>query len=296
MDYLSLPHIDEPPLNSHTSTPSPQPDVAQRSNLRRKYQRQETGLPHEHLGLGDDPGLMSESEEHEMDEISSDIDEETGLTAEERQRHFERKRQNDNLNTRIAGNGSSAQSDSADKMVIRNLLINGALIGLWYVFSLSISIVCTIPPPCTADPDTTLVQQMDVLVRSPRLPLPVIHHIPTHARPVLSSLAAPRFDTIPPASPNAITFRPHETLDHASLLLHTPRTMRRYNIPRYRAGQQFLTLYHTYLLHHVQEFCSRLCTTIRLPLPPRVAEPQAHPHHYSHDHRSNYDGRRRDDI
>jgi hypothetical protein len=180
---------------------------------------------------------MSESEEHEMDEISSDVDEETGLTAEERQRHFEQKRQNENLDTRIAGNGSSAQSDSADKMVIRNLLINGALIGLWYIFSLSISIVCTIPPPCTADPDTTLVQQMDVLVRSPRLPLPVIHHVPTHARPVLSGLSASRFDTVPPTLSDTITFQSYETVDHDSLLLHTPRTMRRYNIARHRVGQ-----------------------------------------------------------
>lgn len=239
---------------------------------------------------------MSESEEHEMDEIMSDVDEETGLTAEERQRHFEQQRQNANLDTRLAGNGSSAQSNSADKMVIRNLLINGALIGLWYIFSLSISIVCTIPPPCIADADTTLVQQMDVLVRSPRLPLPVIHHIPTHACPVLSGFAAPRFDTVPPTTSNPVTFRPHETLDHASVLLHTPRTMRRYNIARHWVGQQFVTLYHADLLHHVQELGSRLCPFIRLPLPPRVAESEAHPHHHSHDHRSDHDGRRRDDV
>ena len=86
---------------------------------------------------------MSESEEHEMDEIASDIDEETGLTREERQKHVERKRQHEELVARIAGDANPLKSESADKMVVRNLLINAALIGLWYLFSLSISIVGT---------------------------------------------------------------------------------------------------------------------------------------------------------
>lgn len=92
---------------------------------------------------------MSESEEHEMNEMNdmnSEVDEETGLTTEERRKHLELKRQHNDLDARIAGEGRIAQSDSADKMVIRDLLINAALIGLWYLFSLSISIVSTFWP------------------------------------------------------------------------------------------------------------------------------------------------------
>jgi solute carrier family 35, member C2 len=87
---------------------------------------------------------MSESEEHEMDDIGSDVDEETGLTAEERQKHIDRNRRHDDLGARIAGDGKITKNESADKTVLRNLLLNGALIGLWYLFSLSISIVSSV--------------------------------------------------------------------------------------------------------------------------------------------------------
>ena len=83
---------------------------------------------------------------NEMNDMNSEVDEETGLTTEERRKHLERKRQHNDLDARIAGEGRIAQSDSADKMVIRDLLINAALIGLWYLFSLSISIVSTFWP------------------------------------------------------------------------------------------------------------------------------------------------------
>ena len=148
MDQSLTSHEDESQSQPHTLENLPQPHLGQRPVPRRKYQRQETGSLQEELGSGDDPGSMSESEEHEMDDMRSEIDEETGLTAEEQQKHFERKRQHDDLDARIAGEGKLAQSDSADKLVIRNLLINAALIGLWYLFSLSISIVSTFGPCC----------------------------------------------------------------------------------------------------------------------------------------------------
>lgn len=216
---------------------------------------------------------MSESEEHEMDEMSMDIDEETGLTAEERQKYFERKRQHDNLDIRIAGVGTCTQSDSADKLVVRNLLINGALIGLWYIFSLSISIVCVRHSLLPGHPDINTVQQMDVLIRSPRFSLPIIHDLPPHACPVLSGLADPRPHTLPPTISNTIPFRAYETVDHASILLHTPRTMRRDNLTRYRAWQHFITIYHAYLLYDVQKLCPWLCTIVCFPIPARVAKP-----------------------
>jgi solute carrier family 35 protein C2 len=87
---------------------------------------------------------MSESEEHEMDDIGSDVGEETGLTGEERQKHWEPDRRDDDLGARIAGDGKIIKNESADKTVVRSLLLNGALIGLWYLFSLSISIVSAV--------------------------------------------------------------------------------------------------------------------------------------------------------
>jgi hypothetical protein len=164
MDQSLTSHEDESQSQPHTLENLPQPHLGQRPVPRRKYQRQDTGSLQDESGSGDDPGSMSESEEHEMDDMRSEIDEETGLTAEEQQKHFERKRQHDDLDARIAGEGKLAQSDSADKLVIRNLLINAALIGLWYLFSLSISIVSTFGPSCRTSPNPTAVQQVDVLI------------------------------------------------------------------------------------------------------------------------------------
>lgn len=86
------------------------------------------------------------SEEHELDAIGSDgeeVDEETGLTGKERQKHLQRKRRQDALDARIAGgNGLSLdERQAADKSVVRRLTVNAALIAAWYVFSLSISLV-----------------------------------------------------------------------------------------------------------------------------------------------------------
>jgi solute carrier family 35, member C2 len=133
---------------THIIVPPTQPHATQLPNPRRNYQRQETGLLHEnkeHSGAGDDPGSMSESEEHEMDDIGSDVDEETGLTGVERQKNWARNRRHGDLAARIAGDGKIIKNESADKTVIRSLLLNGALIGLWYLFSLSISIVSSSP-------------------------------------------------------------------------------------------------------------------------------------------------------
>ncbi|KAL1966919.1 hypothetical protein VTN77DRAFT_3663 [Rasamsonia byssochlamydoides] len=67
-------------------------------------------------------------------------DEETGLTAKQRnERRRRRKKQRRRLDARIAGSKKNPRR-LADKNVIMRLLINAALIGLWYLFSLSISI------------------------------------------------------------------------------------------------------------------------------------------------------------
>lgn len=69
-------------------------------------------------------------------------DEETGLTAKERKRKQRKKRRNTLLDQRIARDNVTAEEKrEADQNVVRRLAVNGTLIGLWYLFSLCISLV-----------------------------------------------------------------------------------------------------------------------------------------------------------
>lgn len=69
-------------------------------------------------------------------------DEETGLTAKERKRKQRKKRRNTLLDQRIARDNITAEEKKeADQNVVRKLAVNGTLIGLWYLFSLCISLV-----------------------------------------------------------------------------------------------------------------------------------------------------------
>jgi len=98
-------------------------------------------------GSEDEAGSMSESEEHELglldSEAEGDDDPETGLNQQERRKYIKRKRRRDGLDSRIAGSAGLSKDEAreADKNVMRNLVVNAVLIGLWYFFSLSISIV-----------------------------------------------------------------------------------------------------------------------------------------------------------
>ncbi|OJD17187.1 hypothetical protein AJ78_02680 [Emergomyces pasteurianus Ep9510] len=89
---------------------------------------------------------FAESEVLEMDFLGSDDDlnddEETGLTARERrQRWKQRKRHRRELDARVVEvKISEGDRRLADKAVIKRLAVNAILIGLWYIFSLSISI------------------------------------------------------------------------------------------------------------------------------------------------------------
>lgn len=74
-------------------------------------------------------------------------DEETGLTKKDKKRKRAKKRRNTRLDNRIARSKISDQERrEADQNVARNLAINSVLIGLWYLFSLSISLVS---PSCS---------------------------------------------------------------------------------------------------------------------------------------------------
>ena len=116
-----------------------------------------------HPGLGDEPKIVEEDagddpvsgkDESSRDSFSDEDlhdDEETGLTKKDKQRKQKKRRRNARLDQRIARekNLSADERKEADKDVVRKLVINGVLILLWYLFSLSISIVCLPNPSLT---------------------------------------------------------------------------------------------------------------------------------------------------
>lgn len=88
---------------------------------------------------------LSTSEDVELDELSDDglqDDEETGLTKKDKSKRKRRRRRNTLLDQRIAADVqiTAEEKREADQNVVKRSLINGLLIGLWYLFSLSISL------------------------------------------------------------------------------------------------------------------------------------------------------------
>lgn len=105
----------------------------------------------------DDEGKIPEESSDEdalrLDKVDEDglsdedlhDDEEAGLTGKDRRRKRRKRNRNQLLDQRIARDNSISQAEKkeADRSVAKNLLINGCLIGLWYFFSLLISLVWT---------------------------------------------------------------------------------------------------------------------------------------------------------
>ncbi|KAI1328372.1 triose-phosphate transporter family-domain-containing protein [Xylariaceae sp. FL0255] len=90
-------------------------------------------------------GLLSSGGKVKDNDTLSDEDlhddEETGLTKADRQRKQKKRRRNTRLDQRIVKDKlSDEERRLADKNVIRKLAVNAVLIGLWYMFSLSISL------------------------------------------------------------------------------------------------------------------------------------------------------------
>lgn len=88
----------------------------------------------------------STSEDVELEDLSDDglqDDEETGLTDKDKGRRRRKRRRNTLLDNRIAADLkiTAEEKKEADQNVVKKSLINGLLIGLWYLFSLSISLV-----------------------------------------------------------------------------------------------------------------------------------------------------------
>ena len=130
-----------PPIRSDSDHVAP-------INPRRKFRRRGTGdntaQPEFYDSEDEDKSIMSDSSEHELDNFDSDDDVESGLPTEERRKFLRKQRKQNNLDSRIAGVAgklSQADKEEADKNVMRKLATNAILIGLWYFFSLSISLV-----------------------------------------------------------------------------------------------------------------------------------------------------------
>lgn len=93
-----------------------------------------------------DPEPLSDKDADDFDAWDDDgieDDEETGLTGTERKARAEKKRRNTRLSDRVGGDLSLAnEGDQAgDGGFMRDSLINIVLICMWYVFSISISVV-----------------------------------------------------------------------------------------------------------------------------------------------------------
>ncbi|KAI9789033.1 MAG: Triose-phosphate Transporter [Peltula sp. TS41687] len=107
-------------------------------NARREYN------PGNNQELDPEFSSCSTSDDVELEDVPSDegleADEETGLTKSERRRRKMRRRKNSRMDSRVMRESTEIQRQLADKAVLRRSLVNGVLIGLWYLFSLSISI------------------------------------------------------------------------------------------------------------------------------------------------------------
>lgn len=85
-----------------------------------------------------DDDSRSDSTDFELDDMSNDgleDDEETGLTKRDRRRRRRRKRRNTLLDQRVVPGESYTKEEKklADQNLIKSMLINAVLIGLWYV-------------------------------------------------------------------------------------------------------------------------------------------------------------------
>jgi predicted secreted protein len=142
---------------------------------------------------GETPRLDETDEGGFTDEDLHD-DEETGLTGKDRRRKKRKKRRNQLLDQRVVSDDiSPEEKQQADRSVAKSLLINGVLIGLWYFFSLLISLVCTRCPihggfEMSRLANCCSVQQMDVFTRQARLSFSYVHDRHAFSRAIFFSV------------------------------------------------------------------------------------------------------------
>ena len=106
---------------------------------------------------------------HMMSEDALTDDEETGLTAKDKEHRKRKRRRHTRLDGRIVGVPKTSKDGQqvADRNVIEAMIINVLLIVSWYIFSLSISIVSHLFLAMHNLAKDVLVQQVDVFKRSP---------------------------------------------------------------------------------------------------------------------------------
>lgn len=102
----------------------------------------EDSKPHSRSGHESDE-ISASVELDDLSEDDSQDDEEAGLTGQDGRRQKKASRRDSSLGNRIAGVEAVSAEDKkvADVHVLKNMMINCSLIGLWYCFSLSISLV-----------------------------------------------------------------------------------------------------------------------------------------------------------
>lgn len=102
-------------------------------------------------------GLLDAKADPRVDDILTDEDlhddEETGLTKSDKKRKRSRRRRNTRLDQRIVRDKlTDDERRQANQTIARRLAINAVLIGLWYIFSLSISLVRSSEASLNSDP------------------------------------------------------------------------------------------------------------------------------------------------
>jgi solute carrier family 35, member C2 len=113
-----------------------------RSSRPRAQSLRSQGSPHEEPKISEEDAERHDSAHESLSDEDLHDDEETGLTEQDRRRKRQRVLRNTHLDQRIARDNITAEEKKeADKNVIRKLAINCALILLWYIFSLCISLV-----------------------------------------------------------------------------------------------------------------------------------------------------------
>jgi solute carrier family 35, member C2 len=126
------PRAGTPRASNGRSVGDPEPKISEEDQL--LYNSEPNGR---------DDDFLSDEDLHD--------DEETGLNSKDKRRKQRKRRRNTRLDQRIVRDKlTDEERRQANKNIFQKLAINAGLIGLWYIFSLSISLVSNLIP-CVLD-------------------------------------------------------------------------------------------------------------------------------------------------
>ncbi|KAL7627806.1 hypothetical protein AAE478_002001 [Parahypoxylon ruwenzoriense] len=145
---IEMDSIAPPGHRRRRSTLTAAPGPAQPSNSRSSRPRatsiKSPGDPEAKISEESQSRNASGSDDKDEDSLSEEDlhdDEETGLTKKDKRRKQAKRRRNTRLDQRIARDKiTDEERKEADQNVFRKIAVNAVLIGLWYLFSLSISL------------------------------------------------------------------------------------------------------------------------------------------------------------